>query len=75
VATEELYCSGNYCVSAPTCKLANERVRRLYKLVEDGVTEFDNVLKDCIIAAQPSLAAWAHPEGRVHARPIKRTEP
>jgi hypothetical protein len=54
---------------------ANERLRRLHKLVEDGVMEFDNVLKDRIIAAQPSLVAWAHPEGRVRARPIKRTEP
>ena len=29
---------------------ANERLRRLYKLIEDGVAELDNILKDRIIA-------------------------
>ena len=29
---------------------ANERLRRLYKLIEDGVTDIDNVLKDRITA-------------------------
>ena len=29
---------------------ANERLRRLYKLVEDGVAEMDDILKDRITA-------------------------
>ena len=29
---------------------ANERLRRLYKLVEDGVTKTDDILKERIIA-------------------------
>jgi site-specific DNA recombinase len=56
---------------------SNERLRRLYKLVEDGVTEMDDILKGRITALKADLdrTQTALERARSGARPVIEISP